>query len=239
LTAPAGGRWSYGDAGDRIPVQPGDTWQVGPHQLVCGDLEASAARQALDLAHGNLALAYTDPPWNASLARGFRTKAGVDGPHGRPVNFARLLDRILQAAEPTGELWCEIGLASEPLLHERATATGATVLGCWPITYYQRHPGRLLRIAWQPCGDLPAGETPAGLDDQDTPGWVIARRTSPGDLVFDPCCGRGLTAITAAQLDRRFLGVELAPRRAAVTLDRLASLTGQSPTRLSTGAPTR
>ena len=34
-------QWRYGDAGDRYPVKLGDVWRVGPHTLVCNDLELS------------------------------------------------------------------------------------------------------------------------------------------------------------------------------------------------------
>jgi len=45
-----------------------------------------------------------------------------------------------------------------------------------------------------------------------------------GDKVIDPCTGRGLTAMTAAEMGRVFTGTELNPRRAAITLQKLAQL---------------
>lgn len=223
--------WLYGDAGDRIPVAGGELWAVGDHRVLCGDLEEGAATLALAVAGQPPTLAYTDPPWNAGNARAFRTKAAVDGPQGRPVDFVALLDRVLQAARSSGELWCEMGAGTVDVLRQRAQAAGAEVLGGWPITYYRRQPCRLLRISWPPHPP-PLSASPAGLDDAHTPAWVIHRRTKPGQLVLDPCCGRGLTGVAAARLGRRFLGIELAPRRAAVTLDRLARTTGQAPRRL-------
>ena len=45
--------------------------------------------------------------------------------------------------------------------------------------------------------------------------------TSPGDLVLDPFLGSGTTAVVAAALHRRFLGVELNPDYLAMSRNRL------------------
>lgn len=53
-----------------------------------------------------------------------------------------------------------------------------------------------------------------------TPSWVIwqvlMRYTREGDLVLDPMCGSGTTLDVCADLDRRGIGFDLAPRRADI-----------------------
>jgi DNA modification methylase len=40
----------------------------------------------------------------------------------------------------------------------------------------------------------------------------VALFSNPGDVVFDPFMGSGTTGVACAQLDRRFIGVELDPK---------------------------
>ncbi|MCW5763418.1 MAG: site-specific DNA-methyltransferase, partial [Phycisphaeraceae bacterium] len=43
----------------------------------------------------------------------------------------------------------------------------------------------------------------------------------PGDLVLDPMCGSGTTAVVAANLDRRFLAIEINPEYVEIIEKRL------------------
>jgi site-specific DNA-methyltransferase (adenine-specific) len=38
---------------------------------------------------------------------------------------------------------------------------------------------------------------------------IIAIHTNPGDLILDPFMGSGTTGVSAIQLGRRFVGIEL------------------------------
>jgi len=46
---------------------------------------------------------------------------------------------------------------------------------------------------------------------------ALLASTREGDLVFDPFCGSGTTAVAAKELNRSFVGAELAARRIAAT----------------------
>jgi hypothetical protein len=214
-------RWRYGDAGDRIPVTVGDVWRVGEHVLACGDLELGAG---LDLAdrYGPADLAYADPPWTPSLATGFRTKAGLP----RQVDFGRLLLAVVEAIDRSGApvAYIEMGRDYVDRLADILAERGREV-DRYAITYYGRHPAWLLRASTT-LDDPP--RMPGVLDDADTPAWAIEAEGRPA-LVFDPCIGRGLTAIAAARAGVRVLGLDLNPRRLAVAIDRLARLSGLAP----------
>jgi hypothetical protein len=225
--------WSkaYGPDADAYPVQPGDVWRVGLHRIACLDLQgaAHAAAWAMELAaEGGCAMAFSDPPWNAGNARSFRTKAGLDGDKGRAVDFADLMARIigvLAQVVPQGPVWMEMGNASAPAVETMLAEAGWPILDRWPVVYYQTKPCSLIRAA---RAGAPLGPTgPAGQDEPFFTAFAVARDCPPGQRVFDPCAGRGLTAVTAAQAGRVFRGAELNPRRISVTLAKLARLTDQ------------
>jgi hypothetical protein len=186
--------------------------------LACGDLERGAALELVER-FGPIHLAYVDPPWGSGNARSFRRAAGDP----RAVDYPALLQALLAALRHAPQVaYVEMGNQWVALLTDLIAASDGTVLACWPITYYHRHPCSLLRITWQ-TGIPVLLADPAGLDDEETPVWAIQHETEAGDWVFDPCIGQGLTARAAHALGRRCLGMELNPRRLAVTIDRLCT----------------
>ncbi|HCB38002.1 MAG TPA: hypothetical protein DEP66_07400 [Acidimicrobiaceae bacterium] len=59
----------------------------------------------------------------------------------------------------------------------------------------------------------------------DIPARCIQMTTDPGDLVFDPTCGSGTTAVAAENLGRRWITCDTSPIAIAVTRQRLAAST--------------
>ncbi len=53
---------------------------------------------------------------------------------------------------------------------------------------------------------------------------IIRLTTNRGDLVFDPFCGAGTTAIAAAKLDRQFVTVDSDPKYVDITRAKLAAM---------------
>jgi hypothetical protein len=215
--------WDYGDAGDRYPVKTGDIWRVGPHILACGDLELSHAQKLLTVYVQSPHMTYVDPPWTPSLLTGFRTKANLS--KGQP--FDTFLDRLIASIKTTqGDCYIEMGNQHINLLRAKVEAAGGTIEADFRITYYKRKPARLIRATF----GYSRGASFAldGLDDEDTPRKAIAESTVPYEWVWDPCTGKGLTAVAAASLGRRFIGLELHPRRLAVAIERLVQTTGQA-----------
>jgi hypothetical protein len=226
----------YGDAGDRYPVEVGDVWQIGKHILACGDLEMGAGVEFLAtyVRGGRPDVSFVDPPWNAGNARSFRTKAGV----GRAVNFYRLISKVLETlAKSRRDVFIEMGVSECDNVRARLEEYGARLLDTWDITYYRKNPCRLL---W---GTFTGQAYPRlldcnRLDDEVATPKVIAAAAGRGDIVFDPCMGRGLSAVSALRAGATAAGLELNPRRLAVTIDKLASLgagaeRGQEPRRIA------
>jgi hypothetical protein len=65
--------------------------------------------------------------------------------------------------------------------------------------------------ACRPVHPYTSRGTPPGLVEP-----IIAAGTLPGDLVLDPFAGTGTTCKVAHKLGRRWLGIELNPRYAAM-----------------------
>jgi len=52
--------------------------------------------------------------------------------------------------------------------------------------------------------------------------WPLIKAISrPGDLVLDPFAGSGTTALAAAQLGRRYIGMEIIPQYWSIAFRRL------------------
>ncbi len=56
----------------------------------------------------------------------------------------------------------------------------------------------------------------------DLPKWFIKLFTQPGDIVLDPFIGSGTTAVSAIQLGRNYVGVDINPEYIELTRARVA-----------------
>jgi DNA modification methylase len=59
---------------------------------------------------------------------------------------------------------------------------------------------------------------------ESLPIWFIKLFTKPGDLVLDPFLGSGTTVISAAKLQRRFIGIEVKPEYCELARSRIEDL---------------
>ena len=209
----------YGDAWEEFPIRPGEVWVSGGSAVTVGDM---TSREVVDGLLGNMTagpdLTYTDPPWGQGKLSAFYTKANLSG----PPSWAAFCERLVALCKAVTPRWAfvETGIRWEAEVLAEAERQGATVLASWGTTYYRKHPGRLL--AWTYTGAVLPDVDLTGVDDDLTPGAVM--NAVDCNVVFDPCCGRGLTAETAWKQDREFVGIELNPRRAAWVLRKGARL---------------
>jgi hypothetical protein len=218
------------DGGLNYPVQPGETWRTDHVTIHCNDL-AQGAAAFFDTLNEQPALCYVDPPWTPSLASGYRTKASVPV---RRAHFHALITEIVRAGARAGGLCVEIGLSQFEMVRQVVVQQPKfqTVNSC-DITYYRRHPGKLIVAATLDQAAPYQDSLPHNMDDEFTPHWAIRQFTQPGKLVIDPCTGRGLTALYSVRLNRRFAGTELNPHRVSVALTRLRDAGDGEPKRVS------
>jgi site-specific DNA-methyltransferase (adenine-specific) len=101
-----------------------------------------------------------------------------------------------------------------------------------------RQNGIYLTDCWSDIRELTAGyfagdealRTPEGerCHEQQSPVALLARiilsSSNPGDLVLDPCAGSGTTLVTARQLGRPAVGIELDPAHVSHIKSRLSRL---------------
>lgn len=219
------GAWAYGDAGDRWPVADRDIWQVGPHVVACGDIERGDLGRFLSVT-GLPDMVYCDPPWNQGNATTFRTKAGQKRQVDYPSFFVTLMSAL---ASCPGDVYIEHGVHEIAMVRACFEALGLRELNYWEIRYYRTRPCALYRLRTNGDGTPLSGDLFTGVDDEHTPLLAIQRSSAPGQVVLDGCTGRGTTAVAAAEHGCKFIGLELNHRRLAVTIDRLASATGQTP----------
>lgn len=222
--------WKYGDAGDKWKVKDGDIWVAGDNVLVCGDIEKIPAQRLFER-FGTPDLTYVDPPWNKGNLKSFFTKAGL---RDADVDFHKFIRRLITIVKQTrGPVYIEMGRQNIHSLASAITVSGGEVLNTWDVTYYRKHPSKLARAIW---GEFPYNEgiNLSGLDDDDTPYEAIAKEPlRTGAIVFDACTGRGLTCRAAYSNKKKFMGIELHPRRLAVAIDWLAEQ-GEQPHRAGT-----
>jgi hypothetical protein len=231
-------KWTYAsDGGEKYPVSYGQLWTVNGHLYHCQDLEAEKSDWTDDVARLRPKLVYTDPPWGAGNARTFRTKAGVDGALGRAVNTINLHKKIL---EPFAALkilaYVETGLREEHELKRVAAELGGVCVGRWDITYYQTKPCVLFAFDF---GETKPYTLPNlnGMDDDDTPLAVFKHHLAEGflregNLIADPCAGRGLTAASANRVGLQALTNELHPNRISCAMWKINKATNAQPQRI-------
>jgi hypothetical protein len=205
--------WKYGDSWEKYPIIVGETWI---------EERMNSCVAVWDLFDGlpefmlSADLVYTDSPWNTGNLRGFYTKAGQRTAKTFREFTETLFGHLVNIAAPT--CYLEIGKQNVDAFTKRL----ADVYPCvqsWPVTYYRKNPSWLVR-----GGIRKAAVDFSGMDDMNTPG--VAMENEAFSVVADLCMGRGLTAITAFSMSKRFVGTELNARRLAVAIEKVAKMGG-------------
>jgi|SRR5690606_5517029 hypothetical protein len=179
-------------------------------QLIVGELTHARADLALG---GEVAdITYSDPPWGPGNLMYWRTH---NQERKRPSwpDFLNLFCEIVSKNTRTdGHIFVEMGLRWVDELAAAMERHGRREVR--RSTCYYGNP-KLPNVLWY---SGPGSTTdPAGLSGVKMTRTALEGVARPGALVFDPCCGKGMTARCALRLGMRFAGVELNPRRAKVT----------------------
>ena len=204
----------YGDSWEKFPIRAGEMWieESSGSQLAVWDIFDGLPAFML-----NADLIYCDPPWDTGNLRSFYTKAGKGD---RPAfeSFAEVLfARLMEIGPPA--CYLEIGGRNLEVFLGRL-AQIYLVVQSWPVTYYRKNPSWLVRGGHERCAvDF------SGMDDIDTP--RLALESERFSCVADLCMGRGLTAVTAYNLGKRFVGTELYRRRLACAIEKVAKAGGK------------
>lgn len=226
--------WTYGDEGERYPVQVGEVWQVGDHLFVCSDLMACDDFDRLVPAHVSgpmRGLLYCDPPWGQSLVNSFRTKAGLGRAEYRWEDLYRRIaaighDRVLPVWVEGSVITSRDGRKIPATLENSSPRAGRpTYSGYVEVVYYGKHPSGLYYSGPTPVDSELIAEL-RGRDDDDTPGIVMRHHPATTGVVLDPCAGRGVTSRQAQEQGWLSINNELSPHRVSAALSRMVDMLG-------------
>lgn len=199
-----------------IEVHPGDIFTAGHHKFLCGDIEKDDCAELLGVPQ-KIYMVYSDPPWNPGNAKMWRTLANLDGNTGKKVEWRHFVNRFCERilyADPT-HVFIEMGVKQTPDYINIAFANGLMPLcGIWNVFYSYTHPNRLLYFS--EVGGFTGN--PEGLKNEPMTRHVFEHIVKPGEVVFDPCVGLGMTARMAHRFGMVCYGIELNPRRLEKTL---------------------
>lgn len=93
-------------------------------------------------------------------------------------------------------------------------ASGGKTKGVSGVNNGHRHPISIIRFPIGP--KVHPTQKPVALFE-----YLIRTYTQPGELVFDPCCGSGTTAIAARRCERHFVCGDSSPEYVAIANERL------------------
>lgn len=221
---------------------PGQLWLVGQHRLLCGD--STKAGDVERLMRGEAAaLLATDPPYNVGIDYGEET----DDNKAREeyAAFTRAWFGCWQGASTRQIVTpgCN-NLASwlrwfDPYHVAPWTKTNAMTNGkvsrwwCWePILFFgagwkRERTNDVFEVAVPPQHALGMGTlTPFHPCPKPLPMWVdlLTNYSERGEVVADAFIGSGTALVAAEQTGRRCYGMEVEPKYAAVTLERLSQM---------------
>lgn len=184
--------------------------------LVTGELTMDRAMAATG---GEKAwLVYSDPPWGQGNLRYWRTYAGDRTVPDWTAFVATLMSVVSAVRAPGGHVFLETGTRWEEEITDAMAAHGMHVTQRWTCMYGSpKRPNVLLHSG------APVDVDPTGMSGVAMTSLVVGAVARRGALAFDPCCGKGMTARAAVRHGMRFSGVELNPKRMAVTEKWLAA----------------
>jgi len=181
--------------------------------VLVGDLSVELAMRAL--AGERASVVYSDPPWGEGNLKYWRTH---NGQCGHPVSWERFLETIADvlrvAIAPNGHIFLEMGCRWADELSRKMSSAGFPERARWTCLYGPAAKP-LPNVLWYSGPGVSCN--PSGLRGEPMTRHVIGSVATPGALVYDPCCGKGMTARCAVRAGMRFVGTELNPKRAAVT----------------------
>lgn len=176
--------------------------------------ELTAARAALALQGRRADIVYTDPPWGPGNLQYWRTYNGEHGRPSWPAFLGRLCEVLHTNTALDGHVFVEMGLRWADNLSDEMARVGRPERARWACVYSAGGAKRP-NVLWY---SGPGTTTdPSGLSGVAMTRRALEGVVAPSALVFDPCCGKGMTARCAVRLGMRFAGVELNPARAAAT----------------------
>ncbi|MFW5760207.1 MAG: GNAT family N-acetyltransferase [Cyclobacteriaceae bacterium] len=202
-------KFKYGDSWERFPIEPGEVWGTNNGSYVAvNDLFSGLPDFMYDAD-----MVFIDPPWNAGNMNTFYTKAELEYPHKKYIEFIdKVFEHIVRMIARV--TYIEIGKQNVEIVEKKMQGI-YTHVERFESTYYKKHPCFVVR------GSLD-DKSPYDYNGVDEAEIIkIACEKEIYNCVGDFCMGRGLVGRAAYRNKKRFVGAELNKRRLAVLLDNL------------------
>lgn len=229
-------------------VKLGQTWEAGPHRIVCGDSMDSETVKAL-VGKCKVAMVYTDPPYGMDLDADFSSMVGLgkgnkydnvigDSEPYDPAHIFRDLgkckeiflwgadyyaERVPDRVAGSWVVWDKVGVEGANDNYDKMFGSNFEL--CWSKA---RHKRALVRVTWKGIFGLSEEDTKSRVHPTQKPAklaaWFIEKFSDHKDLIVDLFLGSGSTIVAAEQMNRVCYGIEIEPKYVAVILQRLKDL---------------
>lgn len=197
-----------------------------PHALYVADLEDGAGAELFQR-HGPYDHCYTDPPWNAGIAKMFRKWSGAE--LDRSVDVDALLTLTLEMVrdQVLGWSFVQIGVQKRDFLVRRAEELGLDFAGAIDCTQVNDGASKSEGAAWLLAfrGPKAVGQRLPVVDPSeywlDLCATVLLQVAQPGQTVVDWYQGLGMVLRVCDQIGLVSVGTELNGKRATEAVSRL------------------
>jgi hypothetical protein len=227
-------------------VKPGEIWQLGRHQLCCGDsTDEATVKRLLGNRTSSLGMVWADAPYGISIVSKDGSVGG--GTKGKYKPIAG--DDTKNVAYESFQLCNKLFKCPQIFWGANHFASVITDSPCWIVWDKQDgksvtfadcelawtnidQPARVFKHIWDGFrrdserGEMRVHPTqkPVALAE-----WAFEKYGKPNDLIFDPFLGSGMSLIAAERMgDRTCYGLELSPDYCEVIIQRWEKLTGQT-----------
>lgn len=144
------------------------------------------------------------------------------------------LDSVFGLPSGTDECWAGL---QNVIAWKRTSAHGGTTRAYGRVTDTIFFYAKGVTHCWNPSaeefGDLWTDIRPLNSNSKERTGYptqkpvallrrILAASSNPGDIVLDPFCGSGTALVAAAELGRRWLGMDRSPEAVRIARRRLA-----------------
>ena len=205
-------------------------YQIGNHLFMCGDIMQAKTWEAFARClPRKIYLVYSDPPWNPGNEKYWRTHAGIKQPRSHTyVDFVHNFLNIVEKVSPS-HLFVEQSVHGKKdykwyveQVQKHCLPKFDKAWTCYygaPVSISDKHetqcrrPNKLLHF-----GENVLLLNPTGMRGSEMTRHVFSHVGKKGSGVLDPCVGKGMTARMAHETGMTCYGIEINPKRLAVTI---------------------
>ena len=227
----------------------GEIWQLGRHRLGCFDsTDVELVRRLLG--DRKVDMIFSDPPYGMKVVK--NNMVGADFGVAKKGNYAPIVGDegidtatksfafCFEVAPSAVQIWWGANYYANVLppsscwiVWDKRCDSGIenTFADCELAWVSVKSQSRIYRQLWN--GMIRQGEHETRVHPTQKPRslfvWAASKYGNPGDIVFDPFVGSGISFLGCEELndDRTVFGVELSPHYVEITIRRWESFSGQ------------